>query len=150
MKTGYKIIFNTNKDSQKKNVADSSVGFWFWVLKRIYSSFHHTLDRKKANLKAGGKPQFRKTERLNSTLCSLPASPKGQFLTRLVVMMHPLCPATQAGCNKSQTLLSNSVSHFLMSKHPNPRSLGIDRSSMVEWKYRLKCTFLDVSKLKSS
>lgn len=60
----------------------------------------------------------------NSTLCSQPASTKEQYQTRSVMMMHPLYAATQAGCNESQTLLSNSVSHFWVSKHPNHRSLA--------------------------
>lgn len=40
------------------------MGFWFLFLKRIFSNFHYILDGKKANLRAAGKPQPRKTERL--------------------------------------------------------------------------------------
>lgn len=71
--------------------------------REIYSRFHHTLGgRKTANLKAVGKPQFRKTERLNSTLCSLPGCTKEQFLRRLVAMMHPLCAVLKWGVMSHQ------------------------------------------------
>lgn len=143
VKTGYKIFLIPAKSEEKKKVANSSVGLWFLFLKRIISSFHHTLDGKKANLKAGGKPQLRETEGLKLHPLLPTASTKEQYQPRLVMMMHPLYAATQAGCNESQTLLSNSVSHFWVSKHPNHRSLArTGRSSVMEWKHCLQFTFL--------
>lgn len=86
VRTGYKEISNTKKKS-----CLFFIGFFVKSFRERYSHFHHTLGGKKmTNLKAVGKPQFRMTERLNSTLCSLPGCTKEQFLRRLVAMMHPL------------------------------------------------------------
>lgn len=72
VKTGYKEISNT----KNKKVAYSSL-FFVMSFRERCSSFHHTVGGKKmTNLKAVGKPQFRMTARLNSTLCSFQAAPR--------------------------------------------------------------------------
>lgn len=75
VKTGYKIfLIPAKSEEKKKKLPILQRVFSSYFLKRILSSFHHTLDGKKANLKAGGKPQFRETEGLK---------------------LHPLLPTSQ-------------------------------------------------------